>query len=106
MAYIPFEDGKNTNFGFYLLDDAVEVQADDTFYLLSSGVQDIIEAKNKREFGSKVPFKDSQYSGGWFILSDTGVQIEQSLVGGFTKAWLPHAWLRQIVYEMNRKMRV
>lgn len=107
MSYIPFEDSnKDANFGFYLLEDAVEVQADDTFYLLSSGVQDIIEAKNKREFGSKLPFKESYPSGGWFMLSDTGVKIEQALVDGFTNAWLPHSWLRQIIYEMNRKMKI
>ncbi|MBE7114484.1 hypothetical protein FT641_18305 [Bacillus paranthracis] len=105
MDYIPFEDSKNANFGFYLLDDAVEVQADDTFYLLSSGVQDIIEAKNKRELGSKLPFKESHSSGGWFMLSDSGVQIKQSFAYGFTNAWLPHSWLKQIIYEMNRKMR-
>lgn len=106
MTYVPFEDGKHNGFGFYVLDDAVEVNAEDTFYLMPSEVQEMLRAKNKREYHSKLQFTQDN-SNSWFEVTDKGVQIKQEFFGGFTQmVYIPHAWLKQIALELQKRVQV
>ncbi|KLA04715.1 hypothetical protein B4086_5673 [Bacillus cereus] len=104
MSYVPFEDSKQMGFGFYVLDDAVEVQARDTFYLLPNEVKEIVKAKDKRTYHSRLPLTTDNPNS-WFEVTDAGIQIKQTFVGGVSQmVYMPHAWLKQIALELQKRV--